>query len=84
MQIDKIYGLHCYVDNGEMYSPFFQTIKEAIEYLDVFQNEILEENDNELEEDVHIDLLEIDLNNVDMLERIFIVGMIPHLARCRK
>ena len=69
MQIDRVYGLYCYADNGVMYSPFFQTRREAIEYLDVFQDEILEENDNALEEDVQIDLLEINLNNVDVLEQ---------------
>ena len=69
MQIDKVYGLHCYADNGAMYSPFFQTRREAIEYLDVFQDEILEENDNALEADVHIALLEIDLSNIDVLEQ---------------
>ena len=41
MQIDKVYGLYCYADNGAMYSPVFQTKREAIEYLDVFQDEIL-------------------------------------------
>jgi len=69
MQIDKVYGLYCYADNGAMYSPVFQTKREAIEHLDVFQDEILEENDNVLEADVHIDLLEIDLSNIDVLEQ---------------
>ena len=69
MKIDKVYGLYCYADNGEMYSPFFQTRREAIEYLDFFQDEILEESDNALEEYVQIDLLEIDLNKIDMIEQ---------------
>lgn len=82
MQIDRVYGLHCYADNGEMYSPFFQTRREAIEYLDVFQDEILEENDNALEADVHIDLLEIDLSNIDVLEQYACANTISTWKQC--
>ena len=82
MQIDKVYGLHCYVDNGAMYSPFFQTRREAIEYLDYFQDEILEENDNALEEYVQIDLLEIDLSKVDDLEQYACANTISTWEQC--
>mgnify|MGYP000846540328 CR=1 FL=1 len=82
MQIDRVYGLYCYADNGEMYSPFFQTRREAIEYLGFFQDEILEENDNALEEYVQIDLLEINLNNVDVLEQYACANTISTWKQC--
>lgn len=73
MQIGKIYGLYCNADNGEMNSQFFTTRREAVEYLDVFKDEILDENDNELEAYTQIELIEVDLRNIGMLaERTYI------------
>lgn len=61
MRIDKIYCLYCSADCGELYSPLFTTRREAIDYLDDFKYEILEDNDNELEDSTQIELVEINL-----------------------
>lgn len=84
MQIGKIYVLSCYADYGMMQSPFFGTKEKAINYLDGFQEKILEENDGSLKVDTQIELLEIDLEQIDDIEKYAHPNIVSTWKECQE